>query len=731
MNKKNNSLSVALQPVSAVSDFQGMLSGAPAAVLLIGGLSPVLAQNFPSFMFPWWQTALAALALFSIFTLLQKTGKGRLCLLVAALTALLFCAVFHARFLAGLGCLSNDILERMTALTGRIYLAHTAAEASAVPFAAVPLLVLALVLLCFSLSSGHVLFFLPVLLPFYAAVLFGLFPFDVSALLFLLGSVLLLMRSATAKIMMQGFFGLPVWLGAALLALLLSVGAGLLLHGSANENAAKEIKTALHRILYDDKTNSMPEGKLKNLPAWNKTQTPALSVSMSEPQKMYLRGRIYETYTGSAWEPLPFDARAEYEELFYWLHESGIYGQSQIGTASALAEEVQAASLSIKNLSACSASGYYPYALLGSEPLPADLIGDDALPAAASLSYLPGSLPEWYGAQQALAAVQKKSDVKAYLAAEESLAKYVSAVDVQLTNESWTVLDRRLGDDSTPKTLGEIRSVILDYLDEALVYDETVYTYNGGMDFLQYTLEKSGSGYSVHYATAAVLMLRYFGVPARYVEGYFLSKEEAASIEAGAEYILSEAHAHAWAEYYLPGIGFVPFEVTPGYIDEEELELGGSIAPNTQTYSGNHLKYARVEQPEHIEEPLQERFAFSFKPIYLLYLLLLVLLALAAIILKKRQKLKKALAAIESAENRDSIAMRYGYTVRLAQSCGASAQGAEEAALLNREALFSNHPMADAQRHEMDAYACRMLTACRETWSWREKLRYRLWDCLY
>ena len=101
------------------------------------------------------------------------------------------------------------------------------------------------------------------------------------------------------------------------------------------------------------------------------------------------------------------------------------------------------------------------------------------------------------------------------------------------------------------------------------------------------------------------------------------------------------------------------------------------------------------------------------------------------IILKKRQKLKKALAAIENAENRDSIAMRYGYTVRLAQSCGASAQGAEEAALLNREALFSNHPMTDAQRHEMDAFACRMLTACRETWSWREKLRYRLWDCLY
>lgn len=48
-------------------------------------------------------------------------------------------------------------------------------------------------------------------------------------------------------------------------------------------------------------------------------------------------------------------------------------------------------------------------------------------------------------------------------------------------------------------------------------------------------------GYSVHYATAAVLMLRYCGVPARYAEGYYLSGQDAASGEQTFE--LDETHA--------------------------------------------------------------------------------------------------------------------------------------------------------------------------------------------
>ena len=96
------------------------------------------------------------------------------------------------------------------------------------------------------------------------------------------------------------------------------------------------------------------------------------------------------------------------------------------------------------------------------------------------------------------------------------------------------------------KTLPEILQAIRQTLTEHFVYDESVSTQNGTQDFFQYVQSVTARGYSVHYATAAVLMLRYCGVPARYAEGYYLSGQDAASGEQTFE--LDETHAHAWAD---------------------------------------------------------------------------------------------------------------------------------------------------------------------------------------
>lgn len=207
---------------------------------------------------------------------------------------------------------------------------------------------------------------------------------------------------------------------------------------------------------------------------------------------------------------------------------------------------------------------------------------------------------------------------------------------------------------------------------------------NGSGDFLQYTLERSGHGYSVHYATAAVLMLRYMGVPARYVEGYYLSAEDAARYKAGEAITLTEENAHAWAEYYVSGVGFVPFEVTPGYIDDEELSLGGD-SPDENTYENNTQQFVEVEQPEEINEHKQDRFTFSLDAHYLLFLPLLLVLLLAGCIFHRRRVFRKKLAAIDAADDREAISMRYGYAVYLLRhSTIRPPEGAAEAAELNQ-----------------------------------------------
>ncbi len=103
-------------------------------------------------------------------------------------------------------------------------------------------------------------------------------------------------------------------------------------------------------------------------------------------------------------------------------------------------------------------------------------------------------------------------------------------------------------------------------------------------DFVNYFLKENKRGYCAHYASASTLILRYLGVPARYIEGYAvdpidiseegtvltdksyqdyyegynpLGETEVISVD------VSDANAHAWVEIYDSSLGWVTVELTP------------------------------------------------------------------------------------------------------------------------------------------------------------------------
>ena len=723
MTNDHNGLRLALRPPREEPAREKVLSALPGGLAALLGLCLTLCQWFPSIGLPWWQLFLAAAAVSSILRLLELTGRGRWICTGALVVVSALSIGLYRQVLPGLGSLGNDFLEQLTARTGTIYLNFSAADPAKAPWGAAVILLGSLLLLHLTQLTGKGIFFLPVVFVVYGGVLSGLYPIGPGEMLLLFSTVLLAMAQGNR------FGTIPSWLVPAVGATLAALVLGLSL--TDGQGTLKSWEQALHRWRYDSASNSMPEGQLKNLGYWSKSDTPALEITMTSPQKLYLRGTIYETYTGTAWTPLEPEALAEGESLFYWLHKSGFYGQSQIGTATAFTLQPEAETLTIRNLSACHAHGYYPYSLYGSGDLEENRIGDNRFPQAESLSYLTGSVPEWYTVQHSLASAQGRSNIAQYLACEEEYRAYVTETDLQLTRESWSVLDRQLSDDGTAKSLGQVRELIRTYLEKALVYDETARTPSGSGDFLQYTLERSGSGYSVHYATAATLMLRYYGIPARYVEGYFLSQEEAHTYNAEDPIVLTENHAHAWAEYYLPGVGFVPFEVTPGYMDNEEDRMGGSLTQDPESYAADRLKYAQVKQPEEVKEPQQDRRHFSLKPAYLLGLLALLLLLLAVRILCGRLRLRKLLEDLAAASNREAIAGHFGYARKLLLCCPGLSMEDSHARMLNQEALFSSHTMTDDQRRDMERYSAQVLTACKAHWTFSQKLRYRLWECLY
>lgn len=87
-------------------------------------------------------------------------------------------------------------------------------------------------------------------------------------------------------------------------------------------------------------------------------------------------------------------------------------------------------------------------------------------------------------------------------------------------------------------------------------------------DFALWFLEEADSGYCVHFATAAAVLLRAAGIDARYVTGYVCRTLPGKSVE------VPQAQAHAWVEYFEPALNiWIPLEATPADIAREPVPV--------------------------------------------------------------------------------------------------------------------------------------------------------------
>ena len=140
---------------------------------------------------------------------------------------------------------------------------------------------------------------------------------------------------------------------------------------------------------------------------------------------------------------------------------------------------------------------------------------------------------------------------------------------------------------------------VRDYLAENYRYNPSPGRVPKDRDFIQYFLDESHEGYCTYFATAAVMMLRSAGIPARYVEGYTFDTDHYSEanevcqvtrngITADEEAVIipvKDSDAHAWVEYYVDGAGWMDFEVTPSGTGAEVLETSESYETFTEQTS--------------------------------------------------------------------------------------------------------------------------------------------------
>lgn len=113
-------------------------------------------------------------------------------------------------------------------------------------------------------------------------------------------------------------------------------------------------------------------------------------------------------------------------------------------------------------------------------------------------------------------------------------------------------------------SVNEMTAVVTGYLAKTCSYTLTPGKTPQGRDFTDYFLFENHKGYCVHFATAAVVMLRAMGVPARYAEGFIVTNDDYKNAQDGWADI-RDNRAHAWVEIYQPGFGWQPMEATSGF----------------------------------------------------------------------------------------------------------------------------------------------------------------------
>ena len=123
-------------------------------------------------------------------------------------------------------------------------------------------------------------------------------------------------------------------------------------------------------------------------------------------------------------------------------------------------------------------------------------------------------------------------------------------------------LDVQPGDDPH-----RILAAVQSYVSSSARYDLNTPAVPDGEDFVSWFLHESETGYCVHFATAAAILLRCMDVPARYVTGF------STNVTAGSWTTVTTDDAHAWVEYYVDGLGWYVLDPTPAMQDSLILTL--------------------------------------------------------------------------------------------------------------------------------------------------------------
>ncbi len=211
-------------------------------------------------------------------------------------------------------------------------------------------------------------------------------------------------------------------------------------------------------------------------------------------------------------------------------------------------------------------------------------------------------------------------------------------------------------DTSDPAHIHDTVMSVVDYLCDTGTYTltPTAPSESAYSSTLEQFLFETHEGYCTHFATAATAILREYGIPARYCEGYIAPdfyKCYGATAKSAYRCDVYDSDAHAWIEVYYPNMGWVQYEVTPEYHD---LVYSSGEAGTSQSGDDVDKGVLVTKLPEdsdarfpHIDTDVPVELTSYEKTMRLLLVLLIILTVFATASLIVRFIRRRALRAME------------------------------------------------------------------------------------
>lgn len=445
---------------------------------------------------------------------------------------------------------------------------------------------------------------------------------------------------------------------------------------------AKEAVVAMEEHLrYDklggDEIDQLTKGDLTETRPFVYTENTVMKLRMQLPRSMYLRAFTGGSFENGKWSEAAEGAYSgEYTGVTEWLAQQDFYPWMQQDRLYRMSEDYDFVSAEVENINGNSKYVYLPYeAAMTGDTLPDSvnykkdygafskgLTGQREYTFTAFLSdftdYDEQGLAKW------LREVKQSPEWEEYAEPEAVYRRYVYDTYLYVPDGE----TRALGTSGIEKCEGKTIDYTLHYIRK--LFDEE-FTYNleqekapAGKDELAYFMDESRSGNDMHFATAAALMFRKAGIPARYAEGYYISPDYIMLYTEMSDVTIdvTDSMSHSWVEIYIDELGWFPVEVVPGYYDMEKQQVE-ETEEDEKIEEQNKQNYQDEAPEDNQPQEKDEKEPVKINPILLIILAVLLLIGIYEC--AGRYRIRKLLDSFGRVRTDAHVYVMYRYVAKL------------------------------------------------------------------